>query len=121
MVTQKQQLANCLNQHPFSYPYKTIFPRLRIVVVHYPIQNKWLDNLIYLSEQIYVGVIWKSDMNMPFVVISTNRIAVFEDFYRSQNLKFGPISNCPVVFLVYMFVLPENKRLCNKRIQSLIC
>lgn len=26
----------------------------------------------------------------------------FKDFYRSQNLKFGPISNSPVVFLVYI-------------------
>jgi hypothetical protein len=56
---------------------KTIFPRLRMVVVHNPIQNKWLNNLIYLSEQIYVGVIWKSDMSMPFVVISTNRKVYF--------------------------------------------
>jgi hypothetical protein len=57
------------------------------ILVHNPIQNKWFNNLNYLSKQIYVGVIWKSDVNMPFVVISTNRKAVFEDFFRSQNLK----------------------------------
>jgi hypothetical protein len=111
-----------------------------MVVVHNPIQNKWLNNLIYLSEQIYVviillfdginiimsivssvvdcawpkslkkyiyiyiyiyiykreitpqkkprwpprkrpfGVIWKSDMNMPFVVISTNRKVISKIF-----------------------------------------
>ena len=56
-----------------------------MVIVHNPIQNKQFNKLSYLSEQIYVRVIWKSDMNMPFVVISTNRKAVFEDFYRSQN------------------------------------
>jgi hypothetical protein len=59
--------------------------------------------------QIYVGVIWKSDVNMPFVVISTNRKAVFEDFYRSQNLKCCPISKSPVVFLVYMFVTHKDR------------
>jgi len=74
-----------LPQHPFSYPYKTIFPRLRMVIVQNPIQNKQFNKLSYLSEQLYVRVIWKSDMNMPFVVISINRKAVFEDFYRSQN------------------------------------
>ena len=74
-----------LPQHPFSYPYKTIFPRLRMVIVHNPIQNKLFNKLSYLSEQIYARVIWKSDMNMPFVIISTNRKAVFEDFNRSQN------------------------------------
>ena len=52
-----------LPQHPFSYPYKTIFPRLRMVIVHNPIQNKQFNKLSYLSEQIYVRVIWKSDMN----------------------------------------------------------
>jgi hypothetical protein len=67
-----------LPQHPFSYPYKTIFPRLRMVIVHNPIQNKEFNKLSYLSEQIYARVIWKSD-------ISTNRKAVFEDFNRSQN------------------------------------
>jgi hypothetical protein len=51
-----------------------------MVVVHNPIQNKWLNNLIYLSEQIYVGVIWKSDMSMPFVVISTNRKVISKIF-----------------------------------------
>ena len=60
-----------------------------MVVVHNPIQNKWLNNLIYLSEQIYVGVIWKSDMNMPFVVISTNRKAVFEDFTGLKILNLA--------------------------------
>ena len=69
-----------------------------MVIVHNPIQNKWFNNLNYLSKQIYVGVIWKSDVNMPFVVISTNRKAVFEDFYRSQNLKCCLISKSPVVF-----------------------
>jgi hypothetical protein len=44
-----------------------------MVIVHNPIQNKWFNNLSYLSKQIYVGVIWNSDMNMPFVVFSTNR------------------------------------------------
>jgi hypothetical protein len=56
-----------------------------MVIVHNPIQNKWFNKLSYLSEQIYVRVTWKSDMNMPFVVISINRKAVFEDFYRSQH------------------------------------
>jgi hypothetical protein len=51
-----------------------------MVVVHNPIQNKWLNNLIYLSEQIYVGVIWKSDMSMPYVVISTNRKVISKIF-----------------------------------------
>ena len=51
-----------------------------MVVVHNPIQNKWLNNLIYLSEQIYVGVIWKIDMSMPFVVISTNRKVISKIF-----------------------------------------
>ena len=41
-----------LPQHPFSYLYKTIFPRLRMVIVHNPIQNKWFNKLSYLSEQI---------------------------------------------------------------------
>jgi hypothetical protein len=36
-----------------------------MVIVHNPIQNKWFNNLNYLSKQIYVGVIWKSDVNMP--------------------------------------------------------
>ena len=65
---------------PIFIFYKTIFPRLRMVVVHNPIQNKWLSNLIYLSEQIYVGVIWKSDMSMPYVVISTNRKVISKIF-----------------------------------------
>jgi hypothetical protein len=56
-----------------------------MAIVQNPIQNKWFNKLSYLSEQIYVRVIWKSDMNVPFVVILTNRKAVFEDFYRSQN------------------------------------
>jgi hypothetical protein len=56
-----------------------------MVIVHNPIQNKWFNKLSYLFEQIYVRVTWKSDMNMPFVVISINRKAVFEDFYRSQH------------------------------------
>jgi hypothetical protein len=30
------------------------------------------------------------------------RKVISKDFYRSQNLKFGPISNSPVVFLVYI-------------------
>jgi hypothetical protein len=51
-----------------------------MVVVHNPIQNKWLNNLIYLSEQIYVGVIWKGDMSMPYVVISTNRKVISKIF-----------------------------------------
>ena len=62
-----------LHQHPFSNLYKTIFSRLKMVIVHNPIQNKWFNNLSYLSKQIYVGVIWNSDVNMPFVVFSTNR------------------------------------------------
>jgi hypothetical protein len=57
---------------PIFISNKTIFPRLRMVVVHNPIQNKWLNNLIYLSEQIYVGVIWKSDMSMPYKSIQDN-------------------------------------------------
>ena len=71
-----------------------------MVVVHNPIQNKWLNNLIYLSEQIYVGVIWKSDMSMPFVVISTNIKAVFEDVSR-PNFKQSCSFSC-----INMFVLP---------------
>jgi hypothetical protein len=31
-------------------------------------------------EQIYVGVIWKIDMSMPFVVISTNRKVISKIF-----------------------------------------
>ena len=72
-------------------------------IVHNPIQNKWLNNLNYLSKQIYVGVIWKSD-----VVISTNRKAVFEDFFRSQNLKCCLISKSPVVFLVYICLFSQK-------------
>ena len=89
-----------LPQHSFSNLYKTIFPRLKMVIVHNPIQEKWFNNLSYLSKQIYVGVIWNSDVNMPFVVFSTNR--------ERKN-------SC-----IHMFVLPENRRLCNKRIQLLI-
>jgi hypothetical protein len=48
-----------------------------MVVVHNPIQNKWLNNLIYLSEQIYVGVIWKSDMSMPFAKMATKEKTLF--------------------------------------------
>ena len=93
-----------LPQHPFSNLYKTIFPRLKMVIlVHNPIQNKWFNNLNYLSKQIYVGVIWKSD-----VVISTNRKAVFEDFFRSQNLKCCLISKSPVVFLVYICLFSQK-------------
>ena len=51
-----------------------------MVIVHIPISNKWFSKLSYLSEQIYVRVIWKSDMNMSFVVILTNRKAIFEKF-----------------------------------------
>jgi hypothetical protein len=105
-----QTTTTKLPQHPFSYPYKTIFPRLRMVIVHNPIQNKWFNKLSYLSEEIYVKVIWKSDMNMPFVVISTNRTAVFEDFYRFQNLNFCPISNSPVVFLVYICLFSQKTK-----------
>ena len=97
-----------LPQHPFSNLYKTIFPRLKMVIVYNPIQNKWFSNLNYLSKQIYVGVIWKSDVNMPFVVISTNRKAVFEDFYRSQNLKCCLISKSHVVFLVYICLFSQK-------------
>jgi hypothetical protein len=79
-----------------------------ISVVHNPIQNKWFNNLSYLSKQIYVGVIWKSDVNMPFVVISTNRKAVFEYFYRSQNLKCCLISKSSVVFLVYICLFSQK-------------
>ena len=79
-----------------------------MVIVHNPIQNKWFNNLNYLSKQIYVGVIWKNDMNMPFVVILTNRKAVFEDFYRSQNLKCCLISKSPVVFLVYICLFSQK-------------
>ena len=79
-----------------------------IPVVHNPIQNKWFSNLSYLSKQIYVGVIWKSDVNMLFVVISTNRKAVFEYFYRSQNLKCCLISKSPVVFLVYICLFSQK-------------
>ena len=50
-----------------------------MVIVHIPIPNKWFSKLSYLSEQMYVRVIWKSDMN-----ILTNRKAIFEDFYRSK-------------------------------------
>ena len=39
-----------LSQLPFSYSYKTIFPRLKMFIVHNPI----LSNLSYLSEQISV-------------------------------------------------------------------
>ena len=41
-----------------------------MVIVHNPIQNKWFNNLNYLLKQIFVGVIWKSDVNMSFVVWS---------------------------------------------------
>ena len=81
-----------------------------MVIVHNPIQNKWLNRLSYLSEQIYVRVIWKSDMNKPFVVIWTNRKAVFEDFYRSQNIKCDPISNSPVVFLAYICLFSQKTK-----------
>ena len=43
-----------------------------MVIFHNPIQNKRFNNLYYLSKQIYVGVIWKSDVNMPFVVLGYN-------------------------------------------------
>ena len=109
-LTVPQTTTTKLPQHPFSYPYKTIFPRLRMVIVHNPIQNKWFNKLSYLSEEIYVKVIWKSDMNMPFVVISTNRKAVFEDFYRFQNFNFCPISNSPVVFLVYICLFSQKTK-----------
>ena len=81
-----------------------------MIIVHIPIQNKWLNNLSYLSEQIYVGVIWKSNMNMSFVVISTNRNAVFEDFYRSQNLKCALISKSPVIFHVYICLFSQKTK-----------
>ena len=81
-----------------------------MVIVHNPIQNKQFNKLSYLSEQIYVRVIWKSDMNMPFVIILTNRKAVFEDFNRSQNFSFGPISNSPVVFLVYICLFSQKTK-----------
>ena len=48
-----------------------------MVIVHIPIPNKWFSKLSYLSEQIYVRVIWKSDMNKPFVIISTKQKSCF--------------------------------------------
>jgi hypothetical protein len=65
-----------------------------------PIQNKWFNKLSYLSEQIYVRVIWKSDMNVPFVVISTNRKAVFEDFYKVSKFLIWPNFKQSCSFLV---------------------
>ena len=49
-------------------------------------------------------------MNMSFVVISTNRNAVFEDFYRSQNLKCGLISKSPVIFHVYICLFSQKTK-----------
>ena len=49
-------------------------------------------------------------MNMPFVVISTNGKALFENFYRSQSLKFGLISNSLVVFLAYICLFYQKTK-----------
>ena len=98
-----------LPQHSFSNLYKTIFPRVKIVIVHNPIQNKWFINLNYLSKQIYVGVILKSDVNMPFVVITTNRKDAFEDLYRSQHHFWTYTSNLTtVVNSVLKFMISET-------------
>jgi hypothetical protein len=96
------------NNHQFSNLYKTIFPRMKMVIVHNPIHTKWFNNLSYLSKQIYFGVIWKSHAYKPFVVISTNRKAVFEEFFSSKNLKCCLISKSPVVFLVYICLFSQK-------------
>jgi hypothetical protein len=99
-----------LPQHQSSNLYKTIFPRLNMVIVHNPIQNKWFNNLSYLSKQIYVGVYGKVTWTCPLW-----------SFFRSQNLKCCLFSKKSCSFsCMHMFVLSENRRLCNKRIQSLI-
>ena len=96
-----------LPQHSFSYPYKTIFPRLRMVIVHNPIQNKWLSKLSYLSEQICVSNMEKWHEHALCGHFDQQK-SCFREFLIWSNFKHSCSFSC-----IHMFVLPENRRLCN--------
>jgi hypothetical protein len=70
-----------LPQHPFSNLNKTTFPRLKMFIVHNPIQNKWFNNLNYLSKQILHNLLFSGRTN----------ICIQEKL--QDCLKLGQISN----------------------------
>ena len=86
-----------------------------MIIVHIPIQNKWLNNLSYLSEQIYVGVIWKSNMNMSLWSFRPTE-TLFSRIFTGSKFEMWPNFKKSCNFpCIYMFVLPENKRFATKK------